>query len=39
MNTMAAFQIDQKTFFGIAALSLMGDKGLEPIGPVYALPI
>ena len=27
------------TFFGIAALSLMGYKGLEPIDPVYALPV
>lgn len=27
------------TFFGIAALSLMGYKGLELIDPVYALPV
>lgn len=27
------------TFFGIAALSLMGYEGLEPIDPVYALPV
>ena len=27
------------TFFGIAALSLMGHQGLEPIDPVYALPV
>lgn len=27
------------TFFGIAALSLMSYKGLEPIDPVYALPV
>lgn len=27
------------TFFGIAALSLMGYKGLEAIDPVYALPV
>ena len=26
------------TFFGVAALSLMGYEGLEPIDPVYALP-
>ena len=39
MNTMAVFQIDQKTFFGIAAVSLMGYKGLEPTDPVHALPV
>ena len=27
------------TFFGLAALSLMGYEGLEPIDPVYALPV
>ena len=27
------------TFFGVAALSLMGYEGLEPIDPVYALPV
>ena len=27
------------TFFGLAGLSLLGDKRLEPIDPVYALPI
>lgn len=27
------------TFFGIAGLSLMGRFGLEPIDPVYALPV
>lgn len=27
------------TFFGIAALSLMDYEGLEPIDPVYALPL
>ncbi len=27
------------TFFGIAALSLMGYPGLEPIDPTYALPV
>ena len=27
------------TFFGVAALSLMGYPGLEPIDPVYALPV
>ena len=27
------------TFFGVAALSLMGYEGLEAIDPVYALPV
>ena len=27
------------TFFGIAGLSLMGFPGLEPIDPIFALPI
>ena len=27
------------TFFGLAGLSLLGDSRLEPIDPVYALPI
>lgn len=27
------------TFFGVAALSLMGYEGLKPIDPVYALPV
>ena len=27
------------TFFGIAALSLMGHSDLEPINPAYALPV
>lgn len=27
------------TFFGVAALSLMEYDGLEPIDPVYALPV
>lgn len=26
------------TFFGVAGLSLLGHKGLEPVDPVYALP-
>jgi len=46
INKMELSQIDQKTwlmhfipFFVIAALSLMGYKGLEPIDPVYALPV
>ena len=27
------------TFFGIAGLSLLGYKGLQPIDPAYALPV
>ena len=27
------------TFFGLAGLSLLGDEQLQPIDPVYALPI
>jgi geranylgeranyl transferase type-2 subunit beta len=27
------------TFFGVAGLSLLGYKGLQPIDPAYALPV
>jgi len=27
------------TFFGVAGLSLLGYQGLEPVDPVYALPV